>query len=72
MYSKLSIIHDEILQTLDFCHYAIVVAYLAENGFIAVCISSSVRLLVSGISFATNRTVKPDMLENIKKVPDKK
>ena len=46
--------------------------YLTKDGFIAVCISSSVCPLVSGTSFATNRTVKPDMLANMKNVPDQK
>ena len=46
--------------------------YLVERGFIVVCISSSVCPFVSGTSFATNRTVKPDMLANMKNVPDKK
>ena len=40
--------------------------YLVEHGFIVVCISSSVCPFVSGTSFATNRTVKPDMLANMK------
>ena len=46
--------------------------YLVECWFIVVCISSSVCPFVSGTSFATNRTVKPDMLANMKNVPDKK
>ena len=43
-----------------------------ETGFIDACISSSVRPLVSGTSFATNRTVKPHMLANMKNVPGKR
>lgn len=35
------------------------------------CISSNVRPLVSGTSFATNRIVNPHTLENIKNVPEK-
>ena len=43
-----------------------------DKGFIDACISSSVRPLVSGTSLATNRTVMPHMLENMKKVPESK
>lgn len=45
-------------------------AFYDDNGFIAACISSSVRPLVSGTSFATNRMVKPDITENRKNVPE--
>ena len=37
--------------------------------FIDNCISSKVRPLVSGTSFATNITVKPHTAENMKNVP---
>lgn len=43
---------------------------LAEEGFNEICISSNVLPLVSGTNFATNRTVKPPMLANIKNVPE--
>lgn len=49
----------------------ILIYHLAENGFIDACISSRVRPLVSGTSFATNRTVKQQMAENMKNVPVK-
>ena len=42
---------------------------LEEYEFREAWISSSVRPLVSGTSFATNSTVKPHMPENMKKVP---
>ena len=35
------------------------------------CISSNVLPLVSGTSLAMNRTPKPQMLENMKNVPEK-
>lgn len=38
--------------------------------FIDNCISSKVRPLVSGTSFATNITVKPHTAENMKNVPE--
>lgn len=37
--------------------------------FMEACISSKVRPLVSGTSFATNITVKPHTAENMKNVP---
>lgn len=40
-----------------------------EMKLIEVCISSRVRPLVSGTSRSTNRTVRPQMLANMKKVP---
>jgi len=39
------------------------------NGFIDACISSSVRPLVSGTNFTTNKIVKQHTPENKKKVP---
>ena len=44
---------------------------LVDRGFIAAWISSKVLPLVSGTNFATNKTVKPQMLENMKKIPSK-
>ena len=60
------------LQSIKPHPYDMLCISFADKGFIDACISSSVRPLVSGTSLATNRTVMPHMLENMKKVPESK
>ena len=71
-YVSKNILHSLIAQTTDTTyHTSSSIFYLnpAKEVIIESCISSSVRPLVSGTIFATNRTVKKPMPEKMKNVP---